>query len=529
MLDLTLTIKNFRCFDDSDPAQLTLKSGVTALVGPNNAGKSSLLRMFFELRGLFALVAGTPGAVQAWLRGQNAGFGLAGVPDPLAILHDGNHRPMTLRIDCQPPDDERAVSSLEFTIGRQSPRNASASARAYRGRSRTEVPSGKPGQQEDFKYVVLNQEIDFSYFVEQTRALHDTLYIGPFRNILNQSKATYYDLTVGTDFVATWDSWKNGPNRGPNRAIKEVENAIAHLFGFSSLEINPSPGNEELRVFVNGQPFALHEQGAGLAQFIVTFGAAAIRRPGLILIDEPELNLHPSLQIDFLTTLATFASEAVLFSTHSIGLARSMSDTIYSVQKRGSHSLLRPYEATPGLQEFAGELSFSAFREFGFDRLLLVEGPTDVRTVQQLLRKLHKDQRVVVFPLLGHAFASGDCEAALLELRRIAPASKIGALVDSERVNPGGPPDARRNAFADACAKEGFSSVLLTERRAIENYFSRAAVQEGVGTQYDALNPYEAHGVAPKNWSKKLNWKIAHAMNLNDLEGTDLLRFLKSL
>src|SRR5271169_4676010 len=102
MLDITLSIKNFRCFSDSDPVQLTLKSGVTAFVGPNNAGKSSLLRMFFELRGLFASVANNPATVQTWLRGQNTGFGLAGVPDPLAILHDGNQRPMTLQIDCPP-------------------------------------------------------------------------------------------------------------------------------------------------------------------------------------------------------------------------------------------------------------------------------------------------------------------------------------------------------------------------------------------------------------------------------------------
>lgn len=528
MLDVTLTIKNFRCFEDSDPVHLALRSGVTALVGPNNAGKSSLLRMFFELRDLLVRSANDPSVLQAWLGGGIAGFNLAGVPDALAIIHDGNQRPMTLRIDCPPPADERAIRGMEFNFDRQNP--GAPRAKTYRGQDFIEVPAGPiSGWESNLKVRVADGYLDYSHFAEHTQALRNTLYIGPFRNILNQSRAPYYDLTVGTDFVVTWDNWKNGPNRSQNRAIKEVESAIAHLFGFSSLEINPSPGNEELRVFVNGHPFALHEQGAGLAQFIVTFGAAATRRPSLILIDEPELNLHPSLQIDFLTTLATFASEGVLFSTHSIGLARSVADTIYSVQRKGGHSIVRSYDATPNIQEFAGELSFSAFREFGYDRLLLVEGPTDVRTVQQLLRKLNKDQRVVVFPLLGHAFASGDYEGALVELRRIAPAHKIAALVDSERVSAEGPPDAKRKAFAGACANEGFSSVLLTERRAIENYFSRAAVQEGVGTQYDALSPHESHGAAPKNWSKKLNWKIAHAMNLTDLEGTDLLTFLKAL
>jgi len=525
MLDADLTIKNFRCFADSNPVQLSLKSGVTALVGPNNAGKSSLLRMFFELRQLFGRIPDSRSR-QEWLRGNKQTIDLAGVPDPSVILHDGNRRPMTLRIDCPALPNERAVSRLEFEITHQEPQNVIA--RTYRGPSLVAVSPVDATPFKEHKHTLTDGALDFSYFVECTHALRNTLYIGPFRNILNQSKATYYDLNVGTDFVNTWDNWKNGHNREQNLAIKKVENAIAHLFGFNSLEINPSPSNQELRVFVNGRPFSLHEQGAGLTQFIVTFGIAATRRPALILIDEPELNLHPSLQIDFLTTLATFASEGILFSTHSIGLARSVADSIYSVQKRDSHSIVRPYEATPGLQEFAGELSFSAFREFGFDRLLLVEGPTDVRTVQQLLRKLNKDQHVVIFPLLGHAFASGDCEEALVELCRVASPDKIAALVDSERVTPDGPPDAKRNAFADACVNAGFR-VLVTQRRAIENYFSRSAVHEGVGNQYDSLGEYEAHGAAPKNWNKKLNWKIAHAMTLKDLEGTDLLSFLEEL
>ena len=529
MLDLSFTIKNFRCFDDSDPVQFELKSGVTALVGPNNAGKSSLLRLFYELRNLLSGAAVDQGAIQGWLQGSPVGTSFLEVPDVSAIFHDGNERPLVLRIECPTTNVARMVGAMEFTFDRQNPTNPTA--KVYMGPDLTEVPKGPiSGWTSNLTCIAPdNQPLNFSKFSEHMNGLRNTLYVGPFRNILNQSKAPYYDLSVGTDFVALWDSWKNDSNKSQNRAIKNVEGAIARLFGFSSLEINPSPNKEQLRVFIDGHPFSLQEQGAGLAQFIVTFGTAATRRPSLILIDEPELNLHPSLQTDFLTTLATFASDGVLFSSHSIGLARSVADTIYSVQKKRGHSILRKYDATPNMLEFAGELSFSAFREFGFDRLLLVEGPTDVRTVQQLLRKLKKDQRVVVFPLLGHAFASGDYEDALVELLRIAPADKIAALVDSERQSKGGAPHPKRRAFAEACSAQGFTNVLLTERRAMENYFSPIAIREGVGEQYAALDHYEDHGVAPKNWNKKLNWKIAHAMDLADLKDTDLLAFLESL
>ncbi|RRQ21916.1 hypothetical protein D6C00_08120 [Thiohalobacter thiocyanaticus] len=527
MLNVSLTLKNFRCFDDSDPVHFDVKSGVTAFVGPNNSGKSSILRMFYELRNAFNQIGADEGATGALLSGQTRPASLLGVPDPSAVLCDRNQRPMTVRIDTRREGNKEAISSIELKFDRD---NVGAfSATAFTGPRRDALPHSKAKRKAEHHFAVSNREVQNESFAEQAEILRDSLYIGPFRNILNQGQANYYDLNVGTSFVQTWDNWKNGHNREHNRAIKEVENAIAHLFGFSSLEINPSPDNNELRVFVDNHPFSLHEQGAGLSQFIVTFGAAATRRPSLILIDEPELNLHPSLQVDFLTTLSTFASEGVVLSTHSIGLARSVADSIYSVRREGNRSIVRLYDETPNLQEFAGELGFSAFRELGYDRILLVEGPTDVRTVQQILRMLNKDHKIVVFPLLGHAFASGDHSNALEELNRIAPADKIAALVDSERECEGGEPDPKRKAFSDACNSAGFYSVLVTERRAIENYFSSRAIKQGVGEQYEALGPYEALGKSSNKWSKKLNWKIAHAMEINDLKGTDLLGFLESL
>ena len=45
----------------------------------------------------------------------------------------------------------------------------------------------------------------------------------------------------------------------------------------------------------------------------------AIKKPSFILIDEPEINLHPSLQIKFLDILERYASNGVLYATHSVG------------------------------------------------------------------------------------------------------------------------------------------------------------------------------------------------------------------
>ena len=71
----------------------------------------------------------------------------------------------------------------------------------------------------------------------------------------------------------------------------------------------------------------------------------AIKQPSFVLLDEPELNLHPSLQLDSLTILGAYTDEGVIFSTHSIGLARAAAERIYALRKlRDLESEMVPYE-----------------------------------------------------------------------------------------------------------------------------------------------------------------------------------------
>ena len=51
-----LTVKNYRCFTDENPLVIEFNDGFTALVGPNNSGKSSFLKMFYEFKNLWQIL-----------------------------------------------------------------------------------------------------------------------------------------------------------------------------------------------------------------------------------------------------------------------------------------------------------------------------------------------------------------------------------------------------------------------------------------------------------------------------------------
>src|SRR5712692_1820160 len=51
--EIRLTVRNYRCFPATRPARFSLRPGFTSFIGVNNAGKSTLLKMLYELRDVF--------------------------------------------------------------------------------------------------------------------------------------------------------------------------------------------------------------------------------------------------------------------------------------------------------------------------------------------------------------------------------------------------------------------------------------------------------------------------------------------
>src|SRR5260370_32174775 len=87
-----LTIKNYRGFSDQTPARLEIGTGLTALLGPNNAGKSSLKLFFYEMRGLFEVFLRGLGVNPSLLTAINCSpIGLGGDPGTSDLPEIFNH------------------------------------------------------------------------------------------------------------------------------------------------------------------------------------------------------------------------------------------------------------------------------------------------------------------------------------------------------------------------------------------------------------------------------------------------------
>lgn len=131
---------------------------------------------------------------------------------------------------------------------------------------------------------------------------------------------------------------------------------------------------DELRQFVhersgivflkNGEPVEL-SSGQRLFSYIVANILGAMRRNSLILIDEPELFLHPTLEISFIRMLkqilASYGSKALL-ATHSLVTVRELPRDCVHVVERTEDGVFVKH---PPFETFGGDIQRISSYVFG--------------------------------------------------------------------------------------------------------------------------------------------------------------------
>jgi hypothetical protein len=287
MRPFTIELLNYRCFAGPQPVRWTFHGdNLTSFVGPNNAGKSTLLRLIYEFRQTFDNLA-VPSTLASWAASSNVGLPLLAIEDAGEFPSFGTSGPVIIDFSIDVTQTQE-LSRLRLTMNRDT---LAWNIEMWHGPTRSKVTGLQNAVPLSMQLGAGRATLDTGAFSEWFRALHQkTMYIPAFRNLINQGGGTYYDVVVATDFIKLWDTWKYGGNVRNRRAILEVENDIRGIFSFEQFDVSPTPGKETFNIVVDGRTERVRELGAGISQFIMVLGNVAIKGPELLLIDEPELN-----------------------------------------------------------------------------------------------------------------------------------------------------------------------------------------------------------------------------------------------
>lgn len=303
-----IEIKNYRSFAISNPIKFEVFEGITFILGVNNIGKSNLIKQFYELRPAIKATTIRRDNYQNAGNLTNSNFG--------AILNQGSHNDeIYLSISTNGILNELTLKS-----------NGNLNSKSFKIKA-NDNGSGHSFDKNDFGLI---QEV-----------YENSIYIASFRTPSFNSTGSYYDIKIGTDFIKTWDQWANGADLIKRRKIIELKSELKNLFEFESFDISVTPQKDNLIINIDTGSFLLDELGGGIGHFILVLGNALIAEPSFILIDEPENALHPKLQQTFISTLASKAKIGLIATSHSIALARSSADYIYSLTKNQHNGKLK--------------------------------------------------------------------------------------------------------------------------------------------------------------------------------------------
>lgn len=527
----TIEIKGYRCFSPSSPLRLTLDDGILSFVGPNNSGKSTALRFFYEFRGLLHNVTKTDWW-QKTLQGSRVAAGTSdAVRDKTSLFTHGYSGPITVTISLDCPAYTRSKKATVSRVRLEYNRNEGTSMRVLDTdflELDTSYPTHRWVTEDDSLLHYFNRTyfLDISPWQNALGPLVNSCYLPAFRNVHNAvlENGHYYDCKMGKQFIQQWREWRSGDSNHSFDLVRRVEDDIKRLMGFETLFIDSTTRDDDLWLIIDGKRQRLSEIGSGIAQFVIAFGNIAMRKPQCIMIDEPELNLHPSLQVDFVQSLAKYGPSRIMFATHSIGLARSISKRVYCTRRDNTGSTrVEVYSGSTRLPEFLGLMQYSGYAALGFTHVLLVEGPTEVLVFHEWLRLFGIDHSVVVLPLGGNGMIDGDREHELSEVQRISP--NVWILIDSEKRSPEAKVE-ERDVFLALCKRLKINA-RATVRRCTERYFTERAIRAAFPKhQYGAL---PEHADADLEWDKNDNWRIAANMTKDEMLATDIGTLLKDL
>ena len=340
-----LVLKGFKSIASCD---LELGS-LNVLIGPNGAGKSNFVEFFRMIRQVLE------GNLQLYVSRQ-------GGPD--ALLHFG--RKKTGKIEAQlyfgqygyrctlePTKDNRLMFADEAFWREQSGLTSIGSGH-FESRAGERTDSGvelyvRPAMQQ-WRVYHFHDTGENSY-IKQKHAINDNSYIRP--DARNLAAYLYLLQQVHSDHY---------------RKIVNTIRLAAPFFG--DFYLRPQPDNKniiELEWAERGQdvPFKAHHLSDGTLRFICL--AAVLlqpeeNQPSIILIDEPELGLHP-YAITVLASLlkSTALKKQIIVSTQSVDLVSEFEpEDLVVVDRKEEKSIfsrLEPVKLQDWLQEYSlGEL-----------------------------------------------------------------------------------------------------------------------------------------------------------------------------
>jgi len=217
--------------------------------------------------------------------------------------------------------------------------------------------------------------------------------------------------------------------RGGPEKLRAIQETVSALLGveIDAFRAGTVSFGEDPEAELDVDQFLVQVNGAGIREALRLILDYELNRPNILLVEEPEIHLHPALETSMMRYLKAIGQDCQIFiTTHSTNfLDTAEMRNVYLASRNGSTTvqLINVEEAE---QSIPRELGIRLSSLFMFDRLVFVEGPTDEDVIREWasIFKINLAQASVGFVPMGGVrnFAHFATEATInfLSKRRVA-------------------------------------------------------------------------------------------------------------
>jgi putative ATP-dependent endonuclease of the OLD family len=187
-------------------------------------------------------------------------------------------------------------------------------------------------------------------------------------------------------------------SRGGGAVLASIQQTVNSLLGVS-IDAFAGPVSDRpsvLRPRASGpsaeldvDDFLVQVNGSGVREALRLVLDVEFERPHILLVEEPEIHLHPALEIAMMRYLRSVSADTQVFvTTHSTNFLDTTDiQTVYLVSKAAA-TVVERLSLTDMDTSISRELGIRLSSVFMYDKLVFVEGTTDELVLRELAAKI---------------------------------------------------------------------------------------------------------------------------------------------
>jgi predicted ATPase len=370
-----------------------------------------------------------------------------------------------------------------------------------------------------------------------SRALADRTchYIQAFRSLSTRLPEFESEYTKASgahliDALATIErpSWHDQDRK---EEFRKLETFLQTLLEDSGARVEISSDRTHIIVHMGGRSIPLEALGSGIHEVFMLAADIVIRNDDLVLLEEPETHLHPSLQRKLMMFLTSKTESQIFITTHSSVIIDTCGANIFGVTSHEGAARVTPLMTNQDRFSVCRNLGYKASDLLQSNCVIWVEGPSDRIYIASWLKEhdpsliegVHYSIMFYGGRLLSHLTADELGESDLIQLLPINRHCVV--VIDSDRgaqnqaIRP-----SKQRVINEVDQVHGIS--WLTEGREIENYYSAQdrdvairAIHRNVnktnvgGNRYSRPLSYWKTGEVEERVANKISvaeWLVAH-------------------